>query len=82
MDEHDLNNSDDDGDHDSKACAHCQRPLDLGVDVLSVEEGVIGPRGIVPLNDRRFFCSDECLARHFGDLDADRKREHMPRRIP
>lgn len=60
-------------------CTRCQRTLDLGIDVVSVEEGVIGPRGIVPLKEPSLFCGEDCVAGHFGD---DTQVERLPRRVP
>lgn len=64
---------------ESKKCVECQRVLELGVDVLCVEEGVIGPRGIVPLKDLLFFCSDPCVAEYFG---AHVETTKLSRRVP
>lgn len=59
-------------------CGHCRRGLDVGVDVMRVEEGVIGMRGFVPLGDEQFFCSDKCLREDcdLSDLPS------MPPRVP
>lgn len=62
----------------SKKCSSCQRQLELGVDVLCVEEGVIGPRGIVPLKDLLFFCSDSCVAGYFGNTDEIKLNRRVP----
>ncbi|QNN23338.1 hypothetical protein HED60_13980 [Planctomycetales bacterium ZRK34] len=69
---------DDDNQQGVKRCAQCGRILQLGEDVLTVEEGVVGPRGLVPLGDMVFFCSARCLSEHFDDRD----RPNLPRRIP
>ena len=47
------------------ACANCASPIDLGEDLLTVEKGVSGPRGVVPLGDQRTFCSENCLKDFF-----------------
>lgn len=49
------------------------------MDVLCVEEGVVGPRGIVPLKELLFFCSDSCVADYFG-THVDRAK--LNRRVP
>jgi len=59
-------------------CARCGRELDLGVDAVALEYGVIGPRGFVSLDDRRLFCDEDCLRRHLGGDEVER----LPRRIP
>ena len=59
-------------------CTECHRDLDLGVDAITVDHGVIGPRGFVPLGEKKFFCDEDCLRRHVGGSEV----EHLPRRIP
>ena len=59
-------------------CSHCRRKLELGVDVITVEKCVIGPRGIVPLGELENFCSEECLIDFYSDIDIP----HIDRRIP
>ena len=59
-------------------CAGCQRELDLGVDAVVFEYGVIGPRGFVSLGERKFFCNEDCLRRHLNNGDVER----LARRIP
>jgi len=61
-----------------KKCANCRRDLDLGVDVLSVGEGVIGMKGFVPLESPMFFCCEKCL-KEYIDLDD---LPSMPGRLP
>ena len=74
-DEHNENGS---GNDVQTRCACCRRDLQLGVDAIAVEAGVMGPRGFVPLGKVEFFCGDECL---HGNGD-DGQRERLPRRIP
>ena len=57
-------------------CATCARPLDLGVDVIRTQMGVIGGRGFVPLEEALLFCCDRCAAENF-QLD-----DSLPPRIP
>ena len=66
------------GDRKIRTCANCRRTLDLGVDVLIVQEGVIGPRGIVPLTEGLLFCSEACLKDYYDLSDL----QEIPRRIP
>ena len=59
-------------------CAHCRRKLDLGVDALRLENGVIGPRGFVSLSDPKMFCDEGCAEHFFANEEVVR----LPRRIP
>ena len=59
-------------------CEECQRKLELGVDVITVEKCVVGPRGIVPLGDGNHFCSEECLIDYYSGSDLIQ----IDRRIP
>ena len=59
-------------------CVHCDRELVLGVDAVMLETGVVGPRGFVPLDERKFFCDEDCLENHLSDEDVVR----LPRRVP
>ena len=59
-------------------CSQCRRKLELGVDVITVEKCVIGPRGIVPLGELENFCSEECLIVFYNDTNIP----HIDRRIP
>ena len=61
-----------------KTCANCGHELDIGVDVIKADEGVIGMRDFVPLGKPLFFCCEKCLVDYF-DMDA---LESLPRRIP
>ncbi len=61
-----------------KICTNCLRELDIGVDAIRVEEGVIGTKDFVALEKTIFFCSEDCLRNYFdlGDLPS------LPPRIP
>ncbi len=59
-------------------CTQCRRQLDLGVDSVSMQHGVMGPRGFVALNEPRFFCDEDCLERWLTDAEVVK----LPRRIP
>jgi hypothetical protein len=61
-----------------KTCASCRRELDIGVDVIKVDEGVIGVKGFVPLEKMLFFCCERCLRDYF-DLSG---LPSLPPRIP
>lgn len=60
-------------------CKNCHRELDIGVEVLRVEQGVIGTKkNFVNLDNEKLFCSEKCLRDYYdlGDLQS------MPPRIP
>ncbi len=59
-------------------CSQCRRKLELGIDVITVEKCVLGPRGIVPLGELENFCSEECLIDFYSDTEII----HVGRRIP
>jgi hypothetical protein len=59
-------------------CKECRRELGLGVDVVIMQHGVIGPRGFVPLDDPVFFCDEDCLERFLSGEEVVK----LPRRIP
>jgi hypothetical protein len=60
-------------------CARCHRLIHLGEDVVCVERGVVGPRGVVPLGDAKHFCGESCLTRFYYDNGSIPTR---PRRVP
>ena len=60
-------------------CNNCRRELDIGVEVLRVEQGVIGTkRNFVSLDHDKLFCCERCLWEYYdlGDLPS------LPPRIP
>jgi len=61
-----------------KICANCDSDLDVGVDAIRVETGVIGMKGFVPLESKLFFCCEDCL-RDYHDISG---LPSVPRRIP
>ena len=61
-----------------RICAHCRREIELGEDVFALEQGVIGPRGLVPLERTIWFCDGDCTAKYFNDEEI----LQLPRRIP
>ena len=74
--------NEEDGDQgtNGKRCKECRRELQLGDDCIVLERGVIGPRGVVPLDDLIFFCGDDC-SRSYFDVEEVR-RERLRRRVP
>jgi len=69
---------DDDEDEKPLRCVACRRDLQQGEDVTILQDGVLGPRGFVPLEARRFFCSWKCLERHFCDEPVERIKRRIP----
>ena len=61
-----------------KQCVECQRELNYGVEAVTLEYVVVGPRGLVPLRETKLFCDEDCLQRFLNDEET----EHLPRRIP
>lgn len=51
-------------------CRNCDRELVQGMDVIRIQRGVLGPRGLVPLEDPEYFCSRTCLEQYCDD-EAD-----------
>ena len=62
-------------------CGNCESKIDYGRDLIVLEKGVHGPRGVVPLGEVMIFCSDRCVAEYFGEEPAV-KRPRFPPRIP
>jgi len=58
-------------------CENCQQELDLGVEAIKTEKGVIGMRGFVPL-ETLLFCSEKCLRDYYDLSDLPKQ----PTRIP
>ncbi len=61
-----------------KTCTNCNRKFEIGVDLITVREGVTGIKGFIPLENTLYFCCAQCLIDYFdmGDLP------NIPRRIP
>ena len=62
---------------DKKTCANCQHDLDVGVDAMKVDKGVIGMRGFVPL-ETLLFCSENCLRDYYDLSDLPKGSERIP----
>ena len=60
-------------------CNNCRRELDIGLEVLRVEQGVIGTkRNFVNLDNEKLFCKERCLKDYY-DIDD---LTSLPSRIP
>jgi hypothetical protein len=59
-------------------CAGCRKVLREGLNVVAVQHAVLGPNGIVPLEEATVYCSETCAGR---DLAPDDRRV-MPARRP
>ena len=66
------------GDEKINICTNCKRTLDLGVDALTVQEAVLGPRGIIPLGELLLFCSETCLMDYFDLSDLVEVQRRVP----
>jgi hypothetical protein len=63
---------------EDKKCANCVRELDVGVDAIRGDEGVIGTKDFVPLGKAMFFCSEKCISDYYDTNDLP----SLPPRIP
>lgn len=61
-------------------CEQCNANLQTGVNVLGLQEGILGSSGFVELEDRKVFCNEECLAEYLATLRRDVWK--VKRRIP
>lgn len=61
-------------------CDNCHQAIDFGKSLFKTEEGVLGPRGFVSLDNNRLFCSEACLSDYFEDIVIDRPK--LRRRVP
>lgn len=59
-------------------CCTCRRELEEGMNVLEVQEGIIGKLGFVALGEKLLFCDFQCLRNY---LDGS-KGYVLKRRIP
>lgn len=59
-------------------CRACRRELKEGMNVLEVQEGIIGKLGFVALGERLLFCNFECRRNYLNGS----KGHVLKRRIP
>ncbi len=56
-----------------KECFQCRKVLEVGFDVIAIQEGVIGTRGLVEL-ETTLLCSQECLERYCcNDISTEKR---------
>jgi len=58
---------DEEKENSKNRCENCRRDLLLGYDVIAIQNGVIGGRGFVPLDDLAYFCCDRCVRDFYGN---------------
>ena len=61
-------------------CQQCRREIALGEDLITVEKGVLGPRGVVPLGNVLIFCSEKHVREYFANGNDD--VNSIPPRLP
>jgi hypothetical protein len=59
-------------------CASCRRELHHGADVMAAQQGVMGPRGLVPLEDPILFCSEGCLSEYYSGAEVAVVKRRIP----
>ena len=55
-------------------CRQCRREIQFGGDLWTVEKGVNGPHGVVPLGNVLVFCRETCVSKYFNneiDIEHD-----------
>lgn len=57
-----------------KRCTLCRSRLDIGRDAIGAQNGVVGHKRFVPLDDMLLFCSEECIRQHFNGGPKQRPR--------
>ncbi|MBI2449464.1 hypothetical protein HYV49_04160 [Candidatus Pacearchaeota archaeon] len=62
-------------------CSMCQKRLDEGLNILEVEEGIVGTSGFVPLDSAMHFCNEECMKEYFTASNGYDKWK-VGRRVP
>jgi hypothetical protein len=62
-------------------CEYCHKTVSYGRDVITVVRGVIGPRGVIALDEGNHFCSVECVSSYY-DQDPTTNLPKLPPRIP
>lgn len=48
---------------DNQKRVECRKVLEVGFDVVAIQEGIIGPRGLVRL-ETTILCSQKCLEKY------------------
>jgi len=64
--------------NEKKKCANCTKDIDIGSDIIRVEEGVSGLKGFIPLENTMLFCCEKCLMDYFDMSNLP----SLPGRVP
>lgn len=55
-------------------CTLCRARLEIGINCWATQQGVMGGKRFIPLEEQSIFCSEECVHRHFnGSLRVGRR---------
>jgi len=57
-------------------CAFCQSKIEIGLNCWAAQQGVMGSKRFIPLENQTIFCSEECIHKHFNG--AIRYRGRIP----
>ena len=58
-------------------CQYCAKELPQGVNVIKIQQGVLGPKGYVALEDGELFCDERCLRDFYGNNELTRGAERI-----
>ena len=61
-------------------CEQCEAHIQMSVNILGLQEGVLGSTGLVPLEDTLLFCNEDCLIKYLRDITSNMVK--INRRIP
>lgn len=59
-------------------CVKCQKTIRMGENAIGVQRGVLGSRGLVPLEPFEVYCSEECIKKNFDDFSPPEEEERIP----
>lgn len=77
-----MNQNSDENEHTKRRCVECHRAIEIGQEVIEVEQGVLGFRGTVPLRDRLTFCSRDCVRNYFNGHTNGEGGNDRPQALP
>ena len=58
-----------------------KKDLHLGMDIIAIQEGVLGTRGFVALEEQELVCSEDCLRDHVGKIDPESLKPFLKKEI-